>query len=111
MIARIWHGVVPEAKADAYYAYLMRTGIPDYRATHGNLGVHVYRSVAAGKAHFLLTSFWESLEAIRRFAGEQIDRARYYPEDAEFLVELEPHVTHYEVLLAPEPGISASSVS
>ena len=104
MIARTWHGVVPEEKADAYHAYLLRTGIPQYRATRGNRGVYVLRRVGDGKAHFLLLTLWDSYEAIRAFAGEQIERARYYPEDAEFLLELEPNVTHYEVLLAPERG-------
>jgi heme-degrading monooxygenase HmoA len=102
MIARVWHGVVPAAKADAYYEFLLRSGIPDYRATEGNRGVHVYRRREGGESHFLLTSFWESEDAIRRFAGDDIRRARYYPEDKDFLLEFEPQVTHYEVLLGPE---------
>jgi hypothetical protein len=57
--------------------------------------------VPSGEAHFLFFSLWDSWEAIRAFAGEDVDRARYYPEDAEYLLELEPTVTHYEVLLAP----------
>ena len=105
MIARMWHGVVPGEKADAYYDYLLRTGIPDYRATPGNRGVQVLRRVVDGQAHFLLTSFWESLDAIRAFAGGDVERARYYPEDASFLVELEPRVTHLDVLLGPEVGL------
>jgi len=53
------------------------------------------------RAHFLLISLWESLEAIRAFAGDDLERARYYPEDVKFLLALEPTVTHYEVLEAP----------
>ena len=102
MIARTWHGVVPEEKADAYHNYLLRTGIPDYRATEGNRGVYVFRRVQEGKAHFLLTTLWESYDAIRQFAGDDIEQARYYPEDEEYLLELEPRVTHYDVLVAPE---------
>ncbi|NIM51345.1 MAG: antibiotic biosynthesis monooxygenase [Gemmatimonadales bacterium] len=104
MIARTWHGVVPAAKADTYHAYLLRTGVPDSRATPGNRGVYVLRRLAGDEAHFVITSLWESLDAIKAFAGEDIDRARYYPEDAEYLLELEPTVTHYEVLTAPETG-------
>ena len=100
MIARTWHGVVPVAKADEYYAYLLRTGIPDYQATSGNRGVNVLRRVEHGYAHFLLVSFWDSVEAIKAFAGDEIERAYYYPEDEALLVELEPYVTHYEVLIA-----------
>jgi heme-degrading monooxygenase HmoA len=101
MIARAWHGRVPAAKADAYYAYLLRTGLTDYAATPGNRGVYVFRRIEGDVAHFLLTTLWESVEAIKRFAGEEYERARYYPEDDDFLLEREPFVTHYEVLLAP----------
>ncbi len=101
MIARNWHGRVPVAQADAYLAYLQRTGIPDYQRTPGNRGVFVFRRIEGGEAHFLLTSLWESLDAIRAFAGDDLERARYYPEDTAYLLELEPKVTHYEVLVAP----------
>ena len=104
MIARTWHGAVPEARGDEYFAYLQRTGVPDLQATPGNRGVLVMRRVQEGYAHFLLISLWESLDAIRAFAGDDVERARYYPEDAAFLVELEPCVTHYEVLHAPGQG-------
>ena len=104
MIARTWHGVVPAEKADTYYEYLLRTGVPDYEATPGNRGVHVLRRIDGVSAHFLLVSFWESLEHIRAFAGDDVDVARYYPEDAEFLIELEPRVTHYEVLSSAAGG-------
>jgi len=101
VIARVWHGAVAVERADAYAGYLEKTGIPDYRATPGNRGVYVLRRAEGGVAHFVLVSLWESREAIRRFAGGDMERARYYPEDAEFLLELEPTVTHYEVLTSP----------
>jgi heme-degrading monooxygenase HmoA len=99
MIARTWHGIVPADRADAYFAYLLRTGVPDYRATPGNRGVQVLRRVEGDQAHFLLISLWESMDAIKAFAGDDVEAARYYPDDTAFLLELEPTVTHYEVLL------------
>jgi heme-degrading monooxygenase HmoA len=98
MIARVWRGRTPAAKADAYYEFLRRTGIKDYRATPGNLGVRVLRRIDGDEAEFVLISFWESYEAIRRFAGDDIERAFYYPEDTDFLLIFEPTVTHYEAL-------------
>ena len=98
MIARLWNGTVPTDRADAYLEYLNRTGVPDYRATEGNRGVQVLRRDEGGRTHFLLVSLWESWDAIRAFAGDDPERARYYPEDEEFLLELEPRVTHYEVV-------------
>ena len=91
---------MPAAKADAYHQYLLRTGVTDHADTPGNRGVHVLRRVEGEVAHFLLITYWESVEAIQRFAGEDYERARYYPEDDDFLLEREPFVTHYEVLLA-----------
>lgn len=98
MIARTWHGAVPASKADAYYELLLRTGVPDYRSTDGNRGVLVLRRLQGDTAHFLLLTLWDSLEPIKAFAGDDVERARYYPEDGDFLIEMEPNVTHYDVL-------------
>ena len=97
MIARIWHGVTPSSKAEQYLDYLNETGIPDYRATEGNQGVYVLRKIEGSQAHFLLLTLWESLDAIKRFAGPDFEKARYYPEDGEYLLERELTVDHYEV--------------
>ena len=100
MIARTWHGRVPASKADAYYEYLQRTGLSDYRATPGNLGVMVLRRTECDVTHYTLTTLWDSVASIKRFAGEAYEQARYYPEDDQFLLEREPHVVHHAVLLA-----------
>jgi heme-degrading monooxygenase HmoA len=102
VIARTWRGAVPTERAEEYHRYLLRTGIPDYRATAGNQGVYVLRRTEGAITHFLLLTLWESWDAIRAFAGDDIERARYYPEDEVFLLELEPMVTHYEVLHQPD---------
>jgi heme-degrading monooxygenase HmoA len=101
MIARTWHGVTPAEKADAYMDFLNRTGVADYKATEGNQGVYVLRRIEGDKAHFLLVTLWDSKEAIARFAGDDIEKAYYYPEDKDFLLEFEPTVQHYEVLVKP----------
>ncbi len=101
MIARIWHGVTPESKADEYFDYLMKTGVKDLRSTKGNQGVYVLRRQGKGHAEFLLISLWGSLDEIEGFAGPDIEKAVYYPEDKDFLLELEPKVAHYDVLAGP----------
>lgn len=98
MIARTWHGIVPAAKADAYFEYLKISGIPGYEHTPGNRGVTVLCRIEGDKAHFLLITLWDSLDAIRLFAGDDVEKARYYPEDKDFLLEFEPNAFHYEVL-------------
>jgi heme-degrading monooxygenase HmoA len=97
MIARVWRGVTPAAKADQYLDYLRATGVKDTRATAGNRGVRVLQRISEGRAEFLFISIWESLDSIQAFAGADIEKAVYYPEDPAYLVELEPTVAHYEV--------------
>jgi len=60
--------------------------------------------------HFPLLTLWDSLESIKAFAGADVERARYYPEDEAYLLELEPTVTHYEVLVSPEDARPCSRV-
>lgn len=98
MLARIWHGVTAKSKAEEYADYLNKTGVSDYQATDGNRGVHVLRRIEGDQAHFLIITFWDSVEAIKRFAGEDFEKARYYPEDENYLLEFEEKVAHYEVI-------------
>ena len=102
MIARTWTGATRAADADAYLDYLHATGLGQYRATPGNQGVLALRRVQGDRAEFLLLSLWESEDAIRRFAGDEIERAVFYPEDERFLVARDEHVTHYEVVFESE---------
>ncbi len=102
MIARTWHGVTPASKADAYYEYLEMSGVKEYRRTKGNRGVYVFRRITGDRADFLLVSLWDSYDSIRAFAGNDMEKARYFPKDREFLLEFEPNVTHYEVLATPK---------
>ncbi len=102
MIARIWHGKVPAEKAKAYHDFILKTGIKDYGDTEGNKGVFLLKRDEGDIAHFYTLTFWDDTAAIIRFAGEEYEKAKYYPEDKDFLLEFEPHVTHYEVLEKPD---------
>lgn len=97
MIARIWHGMTTAAKADEYLEFLKRRAIPDYRGTPGNLAVYLLRRTEGEVTHFLTLTHWDSFESIEAFAGSDIAKAKYYPEDAGFLLEFEPTVQHFEV--------------
>ena len=100
MIARTWHGRVITEKADAYLAHLKRTGLSDFRATPGNMGVYVLRRDEDGITHFQVMTLWSSMDAIRSFTGGDPSKARYYPQDDDFLLEREPLTNHYDVLMA-----------
>jgi heme-degrading monooxygenase HmoA len=97
MIARIWRGVVRLDDADAYADYIRETGFSAYAATDGNRGAWMLRRDTGERSEFVTFSLWESAEAIRAFAGDDIDTAVYYPEDERYLVERDAKVTHYEV--------------
>lgn len=102
MIARVWHGVVPQEKAAGYGNYLQDSdlGVRDYERISGNRGVYLFRREEGDRVHFLLISLWDSRQAIEKYAGPDIEKARYFPYDLECLLEPEPNVAHYEVMVA-----------
>jgi heme-degrading monooxygenase HmoA len=98
MIARIWHGRVSRNKADTYANYIRDTGLADYQRVPGNRGAYLLRRDEGDITHFTTLTFWDSVDAVKAFAGEDYERARYYPEDDEFLLEREPFVVHHTVV-------------
>ncbi len=97
MIARIWHGKTNIANLEAYTEFLKQVAIPDYKKTLGFKELSFLRNVNGDEAHFTLITYWEDLEVIKNFAGEDFEKAKYYPEDAAFLLEFEEYVKHFEV--------------
>ena len=104
MIARIWRGITLAEKANAYIDYLNETGLKDYAKTPGNQGVTVLRRLQGEHCEIVLISLWESMAAVRAFAGENPERSVYYPEDEQYLLEMEPLVRHYELAEQIMPG-------
>lgn len=98
MIVRMWHGRVPTAKAAAYREFINTRAIPDYQSVEGNISVHVLERTQGDITHFITLTFWKDLDSISAFAGEDLEAAKYYPEDKDFLLEFEPRVVHYEVV-------------
>ena len=95
-ITRIWHGRTRAAHADEYLEFLISTGVADYKATPGNLSVEILRRIEKDVCHFWTVTRWDSFESIKKFAGEDHEKARYYEEDKIYLLEFEPHVIHCE---------------
>ncbi len=96
-VARIWRGRVRPGKIRAYRQYIGATGIPHYRSTEGNLGAWILSKQNDDYDDVLTLSFWESREAIVRFAGDPVERARYYPEDEQYLLDLPKEVEHFTI--------------
>ena len=100
MIARRWHGQVPTSKAEEYLRLMKDVGLADYRSTEGNLGAWCLHRRDGDVVHVEMFTLWEDEAAIRRFAGDDLVTAKYYDFDPDFLLELEPEVTHFEVIEA-----------
>lgn len=98
MIVRSWRGSVAKKDRDRYFDYLKQTGLIAYQHTPGNRGVLALRRDLEDRTEFLLITFWESEEAVKRFAGPDPSRAIFYPADQDMLVEFDSFANHYELL-------------
>ncbi len=98
MMARVWHGKTKTARAAEYYAYLNEAGVEKIKAIEGNVGVQIFRRTNGDITEFTVISYWTSLDAIKKFAGEEIEKTHPLPRDPEFLIDPEPTVKHFEVV-------------
>ena len=103
-ILRVWRGAVAREDADEYVAYLHETGLADYEATAGNRGAMLLRRDGGELTRITTLSLWDGLDDIRAFAGEDIEKARYYPEDDRFLVDRDLGASHWIVDAQVRPG-------
>jgi hypothetical protein len=96
-VLREWRAEIRRFKKAAYVEYVRTTGIAGYTGTPGNLGaVIAVRDIDAERSEIVTLSWWTSLDAIRAFAGDPVDQARYYPADTEYLLTRPNTVLHYE---------------
>ncbi len=97
MIARIWNGKTKVSDFDAYTEFLIQKAIPDYKKTKGFIKLSFLRRKEGNVAYFTLITYWENLEVIKNFAGKDFNKAKYYKEDQQFLLEFNKDVLHFEV--------------
>ena len=98
MIARRWHGMVPADLAGRYVALMREVALPDYRATPGNRGAWCLTRPDGNLVHVEMLTFWDDFDSVRRFAGDDVEAAKYYDFDDDYLLEKEPRVAHFEVI-------------
>jgi heme-degrading monooxygenase HmoA len=108
VVARVWRGRVRPGLLEEYRRYVVEACLPDYRAIPGNLGAYVFTKESVDHGDVITLSFWDSYDAIAVFAGDDIDRARYYAEDPRFLLDFPERVEHFEVT---EPYATWSSLA
>ena len=97
MIAQIWHGKTSIEDYEVYSTFLQQVAVPDYQKTTGFKELSFLRNIKNNQGHFTLITYWEDYEVIKNFAGDDFEKAKYYPEDNNFLLEFEEYVRHYEV--------------
>lgn len=97
MILRTWHGRTRREDADAYEKFTIERAGPDYSSVEGLKRFYFTRRDEGDVSHFLLITLWDSMEAVKRFAGEDPSKAKYYPEDDRFLLEKEAHSLNHVV--------------
>lgn len=99
MIARIWHGWTSGADADAYERFLREHMFPSMHRVPGFLGVELLRRPDGDEVAFVTISRFDSLEAVRAFAGEDYERAVIEPEAKALLARHDDQSVHYDVAI------------
>jgi hypothetical protein len=96
-VLREWRAEIHRELKHEYIRYVLETGIAHYRATPGNLGATIAtRDLDHVRSEIVTLSWWTDESAIKAFAGDDIGRARYFPEDDRFLLTRPDRVQHYE---------------
>jgi heme-degrading monooxygenase HmoA len=96
-VARIWQGRVSTANGDAYEKYVKENGVPKMTSAAGNMGIQILRRPTSDAIEFVIISYWESRDAIKKVVGDDIEKAISLPRDSEFLLEPVTTVRHYQV--------------
>lgn len=98
MVIREWRGRAAPDKVDEYPRHFGSNVLPELRRIDGFRAAFLTRREIAGQIEFLVLTHWESMNAIRAFAGDDAERAIVEPGGVAALLDFDPHVRHYEVL-------------
>lgn len=104
MIVRSWRGYASPAQSGAYPRHLLGTVRPKLTHLPGFRGLYLLSRRLGDEVEYEVLTLWDSLDAVRAFAGEQLERAVVEPEAAAVLTRFDREVQHYEVLAGPENG-------
>jgi heme-degrading monooxygenase HmoA len=100
VIARIWHGTADPAHADAYVRHLREHTFPQLLSIAGHRGGYVLRRTRGGTVEFTVITLWDSLDAIRRFAGDDPETAVVPAAAAALLASYDSRAAHWEIVLS-----------
>jgi heme-degrading monooxygenase HmoA len=99
VIVRAWSARATAEGAPAYAAHLQDHVLPSTRQVDGYLGAQLLQRDGPDGVELLVLTFWRSLDAIRQFAGDDLESAVVADEAAAVLTSFENHVRHYELVV------------
>jgi heme-degrading monooxygenase HmoA len=101
MIGRLWQGWTTRTNADGYEALLRTRILPGIHRVPGYRGAYLLRRDAGHEVEFVTLTLFESLDAVRGFAGPEYEKAVILPEAEALLARHEPRARHFEIVVAP----------
>jgi heme-degrading monooxygenase HmoA len=105
MIARLWHGWTSKGNADAYEALLRTKILPGIHRVRGYRGAYLMRREEGAETAFVTITLFESMDAVRAFAGTDHEVAVIEPEARKLLARFDERSVHYQMAYSPEePG-------
>src|SRR5437588_6629576 len=104
MIARVWSAHATPAQAPAYVEHLRGQVLPGLAAVDGYAGAMLLEQAGTDAVEIIVISFWRSVDAIRSFAGDDVEEAVVAPEAAALLTRFDRRVRHYEVAVRDGPA-------
>jgi heme-degrading monooxygenase HmoA len=101
MIGRLWHGRTTKGNAGAYQGLLVNEVLPGIDRIDGFRGAYLLRRDVPEGVEFVTLTLFDSMDAVRAFAGEEYTKAVVPPEARKLLDRFDERSEHYEVVLAP----------
>jgi heme-degrading monooxygenase HmoA len=98
MIARTWRGRSTTEKADDYLHHFKTDVVRNLKGTPGNRGAHLLRRTVDGEVEFLALTFWDSIDAIKKFSGDNPEVAHIEPEGRAALCEFDEFARNYQIV-------------
>jgi heme-degrading monooxygenase HmoA len=102
VIARVWHGWTTPENADAYETLLRSEVLPGIRRIAGARGAYVLRDPLEDEVEFVTITLWDSLDAVRAFAGADYEIAVVPPSARQLLSRFDERSRHYEAVVEPD---------
>jgi heme-degrading monooxygenase HmoA len=103
MVVRAWRGFAAAVESQAYPKHLLESVRPKLDLLAGFRGLYLLQRQGLEETEFLVLTLWDSMAAVRAFAGDRPEQAVVEPEARAALLRFDDTVNHYEVLAAPYP--------